>query len=243
MFNIKKWGLAIGLLSLMLAFSGCTSNTKTSTQTKESASDTKKESASDTKKETESEKKEEEVKDVEYERGILTDTTYESSFIGIRYNLPENSILSTQEEADELLQFGADLMYDKNNTKQAVIDYAMAQVVGEMIVTSADQLSNLVISVEKLPMKNISEAQYLDASTAQILKADMQYERIGENQTMTIAGQDYLMMTMQTSFTGVTITQQYAVRKIDDRMIVFVITDGGAAEGDIENLMSGFSKY
>ena len=98
----------------------------------------------------------------EYKRGILTDTTFESEFIGIKYDAPSDWMLYPEEKLDESMEM-------------------MAIGDGEF------GFDTVFVSVQELPSRDISEIIYMD-NVKQRLK---NYDSMEVVDNKTIAGKEY----------------------------------------------------
>ena len=104
-----------------------------------------------------------------YVKGTFTDTTYESEFIGIRYNAPEGWALATESELAQLPQ-------------DNVTTWEMESV------NSADG-SNILIAAEKLPLTNITVDMYINSLKNTLSESvGISVDEIRDNGTYTIAG-------------------------------------------------------
>ena len=151
-----------------------------------------------------------------YEKGILTESTYESEFIGVRYRKHEGWTLKSEDELN------ATLGHDANT-------------VWEMQAIAYDG-SNVIIGIEKLPTRNISMDDYIFAlekntnNNSQVQVSDFKKEG-----THIIAGEEYQALSFKTAVNGATIDQWFYCRKIDSHMIVFTVTPFGMSNVDILN--------
>lgn len=55
----------------------------------------------------------EEPEEEEYEFGVLTDTGYESKWLNVKFTAPENYIMVTAEEMNEMMERGAEAVNEE----------------------------------------------------------------------------------------------------------------------------------
>ncbi len=157
----------------------------------------------------------------EYEKGILTDTSYESEFVGVKYTAPDGWVLASESEL-------AELPTDEKTT-------------WEMQAFSSLDGSNIVLATEKLPMKNMTLSMYITFLTNSLKNNDqLTVSDIKEYGTMIIAGEEYHILSYTAIQNGISLTQTFYLRKINTYMIAITVTSAGTPNEDI---LSGFEKY
>lgn len=167
------------------------------------------------------EKKDEKEEEKEYTKGILTASSYESEFIGVRYTLPSGWALASE---SELLQISN-----------------ASNVYWEMQAFNSLDGSNVIVGVEKLPTKNITESMYMNSfknslqNNSQITVTD-----IKEDGTCTIAGKEYKVISYTVVQNGMSCTQSFCYRKINTYIVAFAVTSIGTNKSEI---LSSFVKY
>lgn len=182
------------------------------------------------------------VAPIEYAKGTITDTAFESEFVGVRFELPEGMIMATVEDMDAMIDFGAELVYKDADKK--VLDYAKANLVYEMMAADVGGIPNVTVLVEKIPLSNMTEEQYLDNAKGQFQAVGEMIYEVEEGYTDTeIAGQSYKTLTVSLSAQGMTVVQKMMVRKADSRMIVFALTYLGDDEASGKTLLDQFKPY
>ena len=97
------------------------------------------------------------VKEESYEKGKITETGFESKWLNLRFTTPNGAFLLSQEELDQVMAQGAELLYGDEAQQQ--LDYAALTTVTEMMVQNADG-SNVIVQVEKLPVLYLATEDY-----------------------------------------------------------------------------------
>lgn len=159
----------------------------------------------------------------DYEKGILTETSFESEFIGIRFDLPDEMIMSTQAEMDEMTQENIS-PFNKENS-ELILDYTSAPIVYEMATAGKEGTPVILISVTKLQLSRMTETQFLDNIKKDLkLIENLDYQIEDEYTELEFAGETVQVLTATISVSGMEIQQQYLVRKKGNRMITFMLT-------------------
>lgn len=184
---------------------------------------------------------------VPYEKGIVTDTEFESEWIGVRFTAPANVIMATQEEMDIAMRQGAELMYGEN--ADVLMDYAQLTSVTEMTATHIYG-TNVVVQVEKLSAlyARMTEEQYLEVlknNLSSTMATSGFVYTFGENTSIEeIGGQEYRKLSVMTDYgVGIMVYQDFCVRKIDDRMVAFTFSYREDTKEDAEALKNAFAPY
>ncbi len=259
---MKKKSLVLALLaSMMLSMTACGSDAaetdveveaevEVETETEEAATDleedfeVKKAEAEEVETE-EADAEEAEVEESEeetagdYAKGTLDGNVYESEWIGIRYEAPEGYSLSTEEEIEEALLAGGELMFDED--AEDVLDYTKLTTVYEMIAqdsTTGDP--NVSLTVVKTPYDSLqfvngtlAQAQTVEGISITLLN--------DEAEIVEVAGKEFEKYATEMDYNGYVMMQDYYFARQDDRMIYMVLTYTDEAAG--EEIMSGFSAY
>lgn len=177
----------------------------------------------------------------EYAKGILTDSSFESEYIGLRFTLPEGMIMATEEDMDAMIDFGGEVIYKDNASD--LLDYAKANSVYEMMAVSADQTANVIVVVEKLPLSNMTVDQYIASVKTQLQETNLGYVIADETTSFTVGGQEFTSLTTEVENSNVKMTQQYVVRKQDNRIIALIFTTAEGVTDIHEQLVSAFAPY
>jgi len=226
-------------LTLLLAFSLLTACT--TKQSAGSSSESQSASASSESQATSSSSESQPAKSSsEYEKGTFTDNSFESEYLDLRFTLPDGFVMATEEDIATMMGLGAEMM----DLDSKLVEYANLTTVYEMMATEVASGTNVIVLAEKLSMSNMTVEQYFTALESQLKAVEsIQYEIDNEITTVEIAGNSYKQLTASTVAYGKPMVQKYMLRKIDDRMIGFIVTDVSESEEVLNTLMAGFSKF
>jgi hypothetical protein len=170
----------------------------------------------------------------DYERGLLTETSFESKYLDIRFNLPEGFVMATEEDMLQMMGIGTDIAGVNKKIVKLTTVY-------EMMASAAIGYPNVIVMVEKLLLSNITTEQYFDALKTGLLKVNtMNYEVDDQITSVEIAGYNYKQLSA--SLPSSNIFQNYIFRKQGSRMIGFINTYSLDTKQELETLMNGFSK-
>ncbi len=174
-----------------------------------------------------------------YIKGTLSDTSMESEYLGIRFDVPEGYIMSTPEEIDSYIDFGGELVF-KDESKQ-ILDYAKANTVYEMMAHAPSGNPNVLLCCERVP-DNMTVENYIEAVSSQLISiAELSYYMDGELYTTIIGGQEYTVLPMTCQNEGVELYQEYMVRRHEKRMVSIIISYDGYTFDEAQELIDAFS--
>ena len=175
-----------------------------------------------------------------YEKGLLTDTSFESEYLNIRFSLPEGFVMATKEDMENLMNIGADAF----DIDKITIDYAKVSTIYEMMASSPMGTPNVIVMAEKLMLSNITEDQYIEALKDQLANLSAMNYTFGEKiENTTLAGEKYKKLVAEANLSGQSMIQEYIFRKLDDRMIGFVFTYTPETEDEVKLLLKAFSPF
>ena len=176
-----------------------------------------------------------------YQKGTVTDTSFSSEYLNLRFEVPQGYIMAANEDLDALLQFGSDIVFA--DTDQKIIDYAMANIVYEMMASSQNGLPNVQVFVEKLRLRNMTVDQYMDALKQQLSGLDGFNYSFEDVKTTQFVGESYSMLSSVMQSGGMEIKQEYRFRKEDDRIICIIVTFNEETIAEKDELLNIFSSY
>ncbi|MCM1126866.1 MAG: hypothetical protein NC429_10390 [Lachnospiraceae bacterium] len=175
----------------------------------------------------------------EFSKGTLSESGWESEWIGMRFTAPEGSRMSTEEELDQLMGISEELLAE--DLSKAQLKYAELISVREMMCYDELTKSNVIVNVDRMPFE-MSEEDYsaqLELSLTSV--SAMKYEKQGEDEMAEIAGIPYLKCVYRVEGMGQIMHTDYYVRMINDRAVSLAVTYGKGNEEQAASLLGGFS--
>lgn len=191
----------------------------------------------------ESEEPEEEPEEAvsEFSKGIVSESGWESQWIGLRFTAPEGTKMTTEEELAALMGISEDLLSE--DLSEAQIKYAELTSVKEMMCYDEATNTNVIVGVDRMPIR-ISEEVFADQIEQSLTSLSaMTYERLGENETVDVAGIPYLRTGYRVEVGGQSMYMDYYVKMIEDRAVSLVLTYGEDSEELTSSMMEGFQAY
>lgn len=181
-----------------------------------------------------------------YVKGTITETGFESEWIGLRFTKPATVIMATQEEMDAMMLQGLQTMYGEQAAE--AFDYATMTSVNEMQATWLAGYPVVQVVVEKMPVAGYTETDYLSAVVANLnatsATSGWVYTFDENLYSVEIAGQEYIgLATAVDAGVGVSIYQDYLVKEKDGRMILIAFTYIDAMESYVQEALDAFSEY
>ena len=164
--------------------------------------------------------------EVEYERGILTDTTYESKFIGLRFKASGNWVLLSADEA-------------KKQSSEAC----------EMMATCAPVGGTIQIATEELITDKITVDNYIDSvkeqlvGNADVVKSGVKVTSFDKIGTENILDDEYTVAIAKMKIKGIDAEQKWFLRKKKDRMICIAISYLSGKENAVKESLALLEKY
>lgn len=241
-----KKKLAVLVLAASMVLSACgakAENAEANVET-EMPTETETEAIADVEVEQEAELPAEEapVADAtDYTKGVSTETGWESEWIGIRYVCPQGMTMSTEEELNTAMGLGQEVLAE--DFSEAQLKYAELASVYEMM--SADELgiTNVIVSVEKLPMALTADL-YMEAVKQQLAAMTaMTYEVAESTETVNLGGVEFLKLACKADYEGVSMYQDYYATVIDDRAVAIVLTYIEDTKATAEAVVNAFTAY
>lgn len=190
--------------------------------------------------ETESEEAEESTENAEgYAKGVMTADGWESEWLGIRYTAPAGTVMTSEEELNSMMGLGQELLSEDFNELQ--LKYAELNTVYEMMCASEDQVTNVIVTIEKLPIAMDVDTYISSFENTLSQVTAMTYTIVGKDEVITVGGRDFTRVECVADYNGVEIYQDYCLTIVDDRAVSLTVTyvDEDAAE----NILSGFTAY
>lgn len=180
-----------------------------------------------------------------YTKGTITGNTFESEWMGLRFNPPATVIMATQEEMDAVMLQGLQMLYGEEAAE--MFDYATMATVNEMQATWLIGMPTVQIIVEKMPMEGVTEADYLAAVKANLESVSGTngiIYTVDENMySMELAGQSFYGMATGVDVGNGVIYQDYLVKAKDNRMIVVAFSYTEATEKYLQEALDAFTAY
>ena len=183
-----------------------------------------------------------EIIENKYEKGILTDTSFESKFLNLRFTIPENFTMSTEAELIQMVEMGAEVLSDDLKEKY---DYLKADTVYEMAAASKTGAPSIMVGVEKLTLKSATVQHYINILTESVPNSNkvVAYEVREAEKVRQIAGQEYKRLSFSGIANGIPFIQDYYINKIDDRMVFFIVVYLEDTTQEVEEILSSFTPY
>lgn len=180
----------------------------------------------------------EETASAGYYPGVLTETGYESEFLGFRYTTPEGFTIATEEEMEEMTEAGQELLSEDYSDLQMA--YADIVTINELMVSDEYGIVNFNITLEKTA---VDLETYVTLFKEQIAGLTAMTIEIVSEEEAELAGSTYTKLTAQVESQGYVMWQEYYLRKQDERLVALVTTWLDGMDAEKETMMSGFAAY
>ncbi len=166
------------------------------------------------------------VPEKEFELGTVSEAgTYTNAFAGITFTVPENWVFATEEEKEEIMGAGSEMLF--GDDKKAMLEYAKSATVYDMVCSSKVTGESVMVMFENTARyiggTMLTDDQYIDALVKNIESLETLDYAIGERSDVTVGAQEYrcLYATMNDA-----VQQAYLVRREGKYMICISLTTG-----------------
>lgn len=174
-----------------------------------------------------------------FAKGAVTADGWESEWLGIRYTVPTGTVMTSEEDLNEMMGLGQEILSEDFSDLQ--LKYAELNTVYEMMCVSEDQVTNVMVTIEKLPIKMDIDT-YIEGFEQTLSQVTtMTYSVVGKDEIITIGDKEFTRVECIADYSGVQIYQDYCLAIVEDRAVSITVTyvDEDAAE----NILSGFTAY
>lgn len=171
-------------------------------------------------------------------QGVRTDSTYSNETIGIQIDLTDDYVMATDEEILQMMQLGADVILDPEQSK-SLIDISNITMLYEMMATNPSTGATVLVGAEKPLLSGMSQEQYVDANVRQI-KEYLNVDEVTQD-SVEMCGKEWDIVAYEMDFSGITLNYYLLITKAGDRfaMINFTVLD----EESLDELSSLVSCY
>lgn len=179
-----------------------------------------------------------------YVMGTLTENSFASEWIDLRFTATENVDMLTREEMAGLSEAGAGLMFGED--AESRVEAAKQTLVFEMMAKHKEG-SNTLVQVEILPegYEEMMEEAYLALLMIDLDNAaNIEYVYDDTLYAVEIGGETYIGFSAAGDYgTGEYLYQEYMVRKKEGRMITVILTYEKDTIANAQYLFSLYSSY
>ena len=160
-------------------------------------------------------------------RGVISGDIYSSTYSGLSFTKLANWRYYTDAELSQAMNAGSQIL-DQDTFEQALASMA---TVYDMMAIDDTTGNNIIVSYENLTLSNstsITLEAYM-AAVEQQLSAQTGFSITpGAKQNVTLSGKSYYRAAYTITYSGITMSQFYYVRKLDKYMngIIITVVDG-----------------
>ncbi len=174
-----------------------------------------------------------------YEKGTVTENGWESRWLGIRYSAPEKATMVTEEELDEIMVLGQEVLFEDFDRLE--LEYTKIPMVYEMMCIGEDGVTTVMITVERLPISADAETYFTSFKEQLKETSSMTYKVINNDGVTLIGDKEFQVLKCLVSYNGIELYQDYYVMIVGERVVNLVVTY--KEEDGIEEILKGFTVY
>ena len=159
----------------------------------------------------------------DYVKGTVTENGWESEWLGLRFTTPEGMTMSTDEELNEIMGLGEEVLSEDFSELQ--LEYAKMSSVYEMMSADEPGLTNVMVTAEKMLVSSMDAEAYADAVRQGLESvSQIDYTISEENENVTIGGTDFVKVSAAADYSGVSMYKDYYIGIIGDRAVSIAVT-------------------
>ena len=181
--------------------------------------------------------------DGEFVRGTLTSVSYDAYVnpeLGIRCVVPESYVMATEEEIEQIMAAGVDMIFKEDEAGKQILDVSKITLLYEMLAVNNNDGSSITIIAEKPILSNMTMKQYVDDNISQISSLPMDISELQSGKE-DFCGQELSYLSYSMNYQGVNVMQKIFFMESGDRFVIFQLS---ALDTDTINTMKGFfSEY
>lgn len=178
-----------------------------------------------------------------YKKGTLTENSFKSEWMGLKFAVPKGVIMSSQEELDETMRLIEEATTGKEI--EGALNYEELSLVYEMNLVWQDNGLILQMLVERVP-ESATIDDYLEGMEEElrlIEESGLTYIVDDQLYSEEIGGKKFSNFGYTVYYEEVGMRQENYLRKQDDRIIVISIMCQEGTEDSIPELLDCFTAY
>lgn len=171
----------------------------------------------------------------EFTIGEWNGNVYTNEFAGLTFNMPGGWTYASEEELVELMGLALDITVEDNEVLQKIAELSNSYA---LYASNATETNNVQILFENLAVtgnKEMTAEQYLDVVCSQLEStySSMGFTcTLGDRETLKLGSSEYIMVDITAEYSGISVQQTYAVRKVDKYMASIVFSAESAESID-----------
>lgn len=171
--------------------------------------------------------------DKTYTKGTVTESTYESEFLDLKFKAPKGGIILKEEQMEELKHQSQQIIGDSTKANKSVY---------ELVTYAEDQSTNVNITTTEVT-SNVTTRQFVE-QTKESVKAmkNIKYT-CGDTKEVDMWGHEYCYAEFSLEYSSVKMQQRCYCRKINNQMVAIILTYKDEDQETGEKLLKGFSQY
>lgn len=178
-----------------------------------------------------------------YEKGVLTENSLTSAWMGLKFVAPKGVELSTQKELDDTMRLIEEALRGEELPKE--LDYETLSLVYEMELTWHDEGMVMTVLVEKTPESVTIEdyAEQLQKELHLLEESGLTYTVDDKLYSEEIGGLTFSNFGYTTYYDTIGMRQENYFRKQGDRMILITLMCETDMVDNISKLLDAFKPY
>jgi len=177
--------------------------------------------------------------DIVYARGVTTETSYESEYLGLRFTLPEGCTFKSDADLAELMNIDYSLIAEDLSS----VDFSALKIVYEVGINGPSELPEISIAVDNIGSPEVTVSRYIEDLKMQLMNPSLEIIFSENVTTAIIAERSYQKLECSITIEEHTLLQNYYVRRMGERMVVFTVSFFSDMQDEADLILAAFTKY
>lgn len=178
-----------------------------------------------------------------YVQGAVTDYGWESEYWNLRFWVPEDVYMLSDEGLTSVREAGEDIVAEDRDLTEAQQDRLEDTTLYEMMAVTPQADANVLVMAEKLLMRGLTAEKYRKALEVQLLLMRVaEITVLDDSKTAQIAGETYAVLNLQVEHDN-SYFQDYYVRVVGDHALCIVVTHTEETEEKAAEILDSFDVY
>lgn len=179
----------------------------------------------------------------EFTLGEWKENQYENSWINMRFEVPTDWTIATQEEINEVLGAGAEALNIEGTSEEQLKAMAKLKAVYPFLVSNPSNTINVQLVFENMAMSlggtKYTASEYMNQLSDMLLQQEVfQYELLNED-TIELAGKQFEMIRL--SAYGGEMYQEYYAHKVGKYMTSIIVSYASDREDEKNDFINKIS--
>lgn len=172
-----------------------------------------------------------------YEKGTLTETSYESQWLNLQFTPPDEAVMDTEAALRSVMKQGQNTL--ENASGVSLSEEELSGVFYEMMASATSGFPNVSLIVEEASADMNIETYF--ENVQQMLDLSQYGYTYEELTDIQIAGQDFSAMEAQVLVHDYEIIQKYCTRKYGEKFVSIILSYTPETTSEADDFLAAFT--